>query len=74
MTNPYHVQTAENGTIALTREILERLKICEGDTVDIRETANGIEVSVVDETTQRQVEIARRIMDENQDVLRRLAE
>jgi len=50
--------------------MLARLKVQEGDALDLSEIPGGIELTPRDE----QMEAASRIMRENHDVLKRLAE
>lgn len=60
--------------IILPKEIMGKLRVSKGDTVLAIETPNGIEISPYDPEVARQIEIAERVMREDRDVLRKLAE
>ena len=60
--------------IVLPREILERLKVEKGDTLFATESPNGIELSAYDPDFADKMEVAQRVMRENRDLLRKLAE
>jgi putative addiction module antidote len=60
--------------IVLPREILERLRVEKGDSLFATETPDGIELRAYDEEIVEQLEIAERVMREDRDVLRKLAE
>lgn len=60
--------------IVLPKEILERLRVEKGDTLFVTETPDGIELRPYDEEFAEQMAIAERVMREDRDVLRKLAE
>ncbi len=60
--------------VILPKEILEKLRVSKGDSLLAIETPNGIELSTFDPIVARQIEVAERIMREDRDVLRKLAE
>ena len=60
--------------IVLPKEVLERLRIGKGDTLFMTETPDGIELRPYDEGFAEQMAIAERVMREDRDVLRKLAE
>ena len=60
--------------IVLPKEILERLRAREGDTVLAIETPNGVELRPYDPEFARQMDIAEQAMREHRDVLKKLAE
>ena len=67
--------TIGNSTgIILPRELLEKLRVQKGDTLHVLETANGIELTSFDPQFARQMDVAERVMREDRDILRRLAE
>lgn len=75
MTTTLKLTTIGNSTgVILPREILEKLRAEKGDTLMVFETKNGIELSAFDPVVARQMEIAERVMREDRDVLRKLAE
>ena len=75
MTNKLKITTVGNSVgIVLPRDILERLRVAKGDSLYAMETPNGIELTAFDEEFAGQMDIAKRVMREDRDVLRKLAE
>ncbi len=75
MSNSLKITTIGNSVgVVLPREILERLRVKKGDTLYALETSNGIELSAYDKEFAETMDVAERIMREDRDVLRRLAE
>jgi len=67
--------TIGNSTgVVLPREILQRLRVDRGDTLYVIETPGGIELTPYNPEFAAQMEVAERVMREDRDVLRRLAE
>ena len=60
--------------LILPRELLERLRVGRGDTLNVVETPTGIELTPYDAEFAARMEIAEQVMREDRDVLRRLAE
>ena len=60
--------------VILPEEILERLRVKRGDTLYAIETKNGIELTANNPALAEQMEIAERVMREDQEALRKLAE
>ncbi len=60
--------------VILPKEILEKLRVSKGDTIFVVETKDGVELKTYDPVVAKQMEIAERIMREDRDVLRKLAE
>ena len=60
--------------IILPRELLDRLRLKKGDTLHVLETPNGVELTSFDPEFARQMDVAERVMRDDRDVLRRLAE
>ena len=60
--------------VILPKEILERLHVDKGDTLYVLETASGIELTPYDPDFEKQMQAAERVMREDRDVLKRLAE
>ena len=60
--------------VILPKEILEKLRVSKGDTIFVTETKDGIEIKAYDPVVANQMEIAERVMREDRDVLRKLAE
>ncbi|MDP3457857.1 MAG: AbrB/MazE/SpoVT family DNA-binding domain-containing protein [Hyphomonas sp.] len=59
--------------VVLPKDVLEQLKVKEGDSLDVVPTPTGVILSVSDEEVDRLMQMAERIMDENREVLRALA-
>jgi putative addiction module antidote len=75
MTATAKITTIGNSVgIILSKEVLAKLRVEKGDQVYITETPSGIELSAYRPDFAEKMEVARRIMRENRDVLRRLAE
>jgi putative addiction module antidote len=60
--------------VILPKEVLEKLRVEKGDTLYLTETPNGIELTAHDDEVERQMEIAEKIMRENRNLLRKLAQ
>ena len=60
--------------VILPKELLMQLNADKGDTLFVTKTPNGIALTAYDEKFARQMEVGRKIMREDRDVLRRLAE
>lgn len=59
--------------VVLPKDVIDQLKVKEGDTLDVLPTATGVTLSVSDEEVDKLMQMAERIMDENREVLRALA-
>jgi putative addiction module antidote len=69
------VTTIGNSTgVILPKEILQRLRIERGDNLYVLETPNGIELVPYDPEFVAQLDVAERVMREDRDVLKKLAE
>jgi putative addiction module antidote len=67
--------TIGNSTgVVLPKEILQRLRVERGDTLYVVETPNGVELTPYNPDFAAQMEVAERVMREDRDVLRKLAE
>ncbi len=60
--------------IVLPKEVLERLRVGKGDVLCVLETASGIELTPYNPELAAQLEAAERVMREDRDILRKLAE
>ena len=75
MTNTLKITTVGNSVgIVLPKEILEKLRVQKGDTLFALETTNGIELTAYNPEVAKQMEMAEKVMREDRDVLRKLAE
>ena len=74
-TSTLKVTTVGNSVgVVLPKELLEKLRVSKGDTLHVVETPNGVELMAFDPEFARQMDIAERVMREDRDVLRQLAE
>lgn len=60
--------------VVLNKEILAKLKVSKGDLLYYTETPDGITIRAYDEKFAHAMELAEKIMREDRDVLKRLAE
>jgi putative addiction module antidote len=75
MANTVRITTIGNSAgVILSKEIMSRLNVEKGDELYVTETPTGIELSPYRADFAETIEVARKIMRENRDVLRRLAE
>jgi len=67
--------TVGNSTgIVLPKEILEMLKVDKGDRLFVTQSPGGIVLTPYDAALDRQLGLAERVMREDRDVLKKLAE
>lgn len=59
--------------VVLPKEVLDQLRVKEGDLLDVVPAPGGVTLSVSDEEVDRLMQMAERIMEENREVLRALA-
>lgn len=75
MTAKLKITTVGNSVgIVLPKDILARLRVEKGDTLYATETPDGIELRALDEEFAEDMEMAEKIMRDNRDLLRKLAE
>lgn len=60
--------------VVLPKEILEKLRVDRGDELMVLETPDGIMLTPFDPEFARQMDVAEKIMREDRDLLRKLAE
>jgi len=60
--------------VILPKEVLALLNADKGDTLFVTRTPDGVTLSAYDEKIANQIEVGRKIMRENRESLRRLAE
>ena len=73
--NVLKVTTVGNSVgVILPKEILERLRVGRGDSLYVVETKKGIQLTAYDPAFAQQVEAAERVMREDRDALKKLAE
>ena len=75
MTAKLKITTVGNSVgIVLPKDILARLRVEKGDSLYATETPDGIELRAFDEEFADDMEMAEKIMRDNRDLLRKLAE
>ena len=60
--------------VVLPKEILGKMRVAKGDTLYVLETPDGVELTPYRPDFAGQMDLAKDIMRENRDVLRKLAE
>lgn len=60
--------------VILPRELLDRLRVDKGDVLYVLETPRGIELTPYNPELAAQLDVAERVMREDRNVLRKLAE
>lgn len=60
--------------IVLPREVLDRLHVEKGDTLYVTETPNGVQLTPYEPDLAAKIDVAKRVMQENFEALRKLAE
>ena len=75
MTAKLKITTVGNSVgVVLPKDILERLRVDKGDMLSVTETPDGIELRPFDAEFAEDMEMAEKIMRDNRDLLRKLAE
>lgn len=75
MTNKLKVTTVGSSVgVVLPREILTKLRVEKGDSLYVHETPNGVELTAYDPEFAEQLEVAKQVMRDNRNLLRKLAE
>lgn len=75
MTRKLKVTAIGNSTgVILPKDVLERLRVGRGDELMVRETPDGIVLSPYDPELARQMDVAEKIMREDRELLRKLAQ
>ena len=60
--------------VILPKELLTRLNLKAGDTLEVKESAGSLTLEPVDNSFERQMEAARKVMDRYKVALQKLAE
>lgn len=68
------ISIGNSAGIILPKELLEKLRVSKVDTLTVTETPDGLHLNPFDEKVARQMEIAEKIMRENRNMLRKLAQ
>lgn len=67
------IPVGDSLAVVLPKDLLERLKLAEGGTVFLTETPEGVQLTTRDPEVEKQMELAREIMQERHAVLEELA-
>lgn len=67
-------KVGNSSAVILPREIMSKFNLEQGDAVNLVETAEGVLITPYDEKTSRQMELAAKVMRENRNMLKKLAE
>ena len=59
--------------VVLPNELIERLRVSKGDQLFVQETVDGLRLTAYDPEFQKQMEIAKMVMQEDRDALRALS-
>ena len=74
-TRKLKITTVGNSTgVILPKELLEKLRVQRGDELMVLETPDGITLTPYNAEFSQQMDVAERIMREDRDLLRKLAE
>ncbi len=60
--------------IILPKDLLERLRVSKGDLLSVTESPDGVNLNPYDEKIARQMEVAEKVMRDNRNMLRKLAQ
>jgi putative addiction module antidote len=60
--------------LILPKELLEKLRVQKGDELQVLEIPDGVELKAFDSEFARQMDVAEKVMREDRDILRKLAE
>lgn len=67
------VKIGNSTGVILPKELLEKLRVSQGDTVFLSEAPDGVRLTVTDPDFQKKMEVAEKVMREDRDILRVLA-
>lgn len=59
--------------VIFPKELLAKLRVANGDTLFVQETPQGVEITSYDPNVSQQMDLAELIMNEDRDVLSKLA-
>ena len=67
-------KVGNSSAVILPKEIMQRLNLQQGDEVNLIDSEDGILLSPYDEKASHQMELAAKVMRENRNMLKKLAE
>ena len=74
MTKLKIISIGNSAGVILPKELLEKLRVSKDDILTVTDSANGLNFSAYDNQVDGQMDIANRIMRENRNLLKKLAE
>ena len=60
--------------VIFPKELLEKLRVSKGDILTVTKTLRGVEISAYDQKKAHQMELAEKVMRENRNLLKKLAQ
>ncbi len=67
-------KVGNSSAVIIPKEIMDRLNLRQGDQLNIEQSSEGIQLNIYDEDKMDQLEMARKIMRENRNMLKKLAQ
>ncbi len=67
-------KVGNSSALILPKDLMAKLNLVQGDSVSLTEVAQGVVISPYDIKKERQLEIAKKVMRENRNMLKKLAE
>ncbi len=67
-------QVGNSSAVILPKDVMSRLRLEKGDAVNLVETADGVLITPYDDGVSQQMELATKVMRENRNMLKKLAE
>tara|TARA_R110000824_G_scaffold114380_8_gene264893 strand:+ start:172 stop:423 length:252 start_codon:yes stop_codon:yes gene_type:complete len=67
------VKIGNSTGVILPKELLEKLRVSQGDTIYLSDSPDGVRLTVIDAGFQKKMAVAEGVMREDRDILRVLA-
>ena len=67
-------KVGNSSAVVIPKEIMERLNLKQGDQINLEPSSEGVLLSVYDKEKLKQLEMARKIMADNRNLLKKLAQ
>lgn len=67
-------KVGNSSALILPKEVMAKYNLQQGDTITLNDTPNGLCISPYDEEASLQLELARKVMRDNRNMLRKLAQ
>ena len=74
MTTLKHTAIGTSTGVIFPKELLEKLRVSKGDILTVTKTLRGVEISAYDQKKAHQMELAEKVMRENRNLLKKLAQ